>query len=103
MSNKHAINTTTSANEITKQLKSQASRKSNELRTVIIDELLGKEGFSIRKSPLYKGQLDYLKEVILADFPNINKEQISERLDITHKVAQLLLYDCMQNCEEVKK
>jgi len=48
----------------------------------------------IRNSPLYKGQLSYLKEIILDDCPDINADLLAEKLDINHSTAQILLSDC---------
>jgi hypothetical protein len=54
----------------------------------------------IRKSPIYKGRLSYIKEILLDTIPNIDDEILSERLDIPREVAQLLLFDCNNSCED---
>ncbi|MFW9922427.1 MAG: hypothetical protein ACFFDW_03965 [Candidatus Thorarchaeota archaeon] len=54
------------------------------------------ENKSIRNNPLYKGQLSYLKEIILVDCPNIDPDSLSEKLDIPISTAILLLKDCQK-------
>ncbi|MBN1330197.1 MAG: hypothetical protein JXA54_12050 [Candidatus Heimdallarchaeota archaeon] len=93
---------TISMNEITNLiLKSSTAFIETNLNTDTIDDLLQKESYLIRKNPLYKGQLDYLKEVILLDFPNIDVNQIVEKLDVRPSVAKLLLTDCKKDCENL--
>lgn len=48
----------------------------------------------IRSNYLYKGQLDYVKEIVLTDCPDINATDLAEKLDITLEIANLLLLDC---------
>ena len=52
------------------------------------------ESKQIRSNYLYKGQLDYVKEIILEDCPEINAEDLAEKLDVSIKTASLLLLDC---------
>ena len=47
-----------------------------------------------RNNPLYKGRLSYVKEVILSDCPDINPEDLSEKLDVSISIAKMLLLDC---------
>ena len=54
----------------------------------------------IRNNPLYKGQLSYLKEIILSDTPDIDADSLSEKLDVSFMTAQILLRDCHK--EELK-
>ncbi len=49
---------------------------------------------TVRNNPLYKGQLSYLKEIILSDCPDIDANLLSEKLDVTYMTAQVLLSDC---------
>ena len=48
----------------------------------------------IRSNYLYKGQLDYVKEIIIEDCPEINAEDLAEKLDVSIKTASVLLLDC---------
>lgn len=59
-----------------------------------------KDCSEIRNNPLYKGQLSYLKEILMASTPGIDEELLAERLDVSHKVAKLLLYDCQIKNED---
>ena len=52
----------------------------------------------IRKNRMYKGQLDYIKEVLLAENTNLDDSSLSERLDVSKSVAKLLLHDCLTEC-----
>ena len=61
--------------------------------------LTNTEKQKIRNTPLYKGQLSYLKEIILADCPDINPDLLAEKLDVSYPVAQILLGDCHQKEE----
>ncbi|HUT81031.1 MAG TPA: hypothetical protein VMZ29_07495 [Candidatus Bathyarchaeia archaeon] len=91
-------------NEITNLiLRSQTTFTNNNSKTDFVDELLQKEKYLIRKNPLYKGQLDYLKEVILIDFPNIDVNQVVEKLDVRLSIAKLLLADCKKECDDLEK
>ena len=47
----------------------------------------------IRNRPLYRRQLTYIKDILSGEFPNINEEIISERLDVSIEIAKLLLQD----------
>lgn len=47
----------------------------------------------IRNNPLYKGQLSYVKEIILSDTPDIDADLLSEKLDVSFMIAQTLLND----------
>ena len=58
--------------------------------------LTNTEKQKIRNTPLYKGQLSYLKEIILSDCPDINPDLLAEKLDISYSIAQILLNDCQQ-------
>lgn len=55
----------------------------------------------IRNNPLYKGQLSYLREIILSDCPGIDANLLSEKLDVSFITAQILLSDCHE--KEIKK
>lgn len=66
----------------------------------IMIDLSTKDCSKIRNNPLYKGQLSYLKEILLANTPGIDEKLLAERLDVSHKVAKLLLYDCQFNNED---
>ncbi len=104
MRTKQADNLAITKNEITNMiLRSQTSFNSNDLQTEISDELLQNEKYLIRKNPLYKGQLDYLREIILVDFPNIDANQVVEKLDVRLSIAKLLLADCKKSCDDLDK
>jgi hypothetical protein len=55
---------------------------------------------NIRKNPLYKGQLAYLRDILMAEHPNLDEEIVSERLDVTPTVAKLLIDDCQKSNED---
>ena len=55
---------------------------------------------NVRKNPLYKGQLAYLRDILMAEHPNLDEEIVSERLDVSPTVAKLLIDDCQKSCEE---
>ena len=63
--------------------------------------IINNEGNIIRKNPRYKGQLSYLREIILSDCPDIDANLLSEKLDVTFLTAQILLSDCYE--KEIKK
>ena len=56
----------------------------------------------IRKNPLYRGQLAYLRDILMAENPNIDEEFVSERLDVSPSIAKLLIDDCQKNCEDTE-
>ncbi|NHJ48728.1 MAG: hypothetical protein FK733_13165 [Asgard group archaeon] len=59
-----------------------------------------KDCSDIRNNPLYKGQLSYIKEILLASMPNLDEDILAERLDISREAAHLLLYDCHNSFED---
>ncbi|HUU78385.1 MAG TPA: hypothetical protein VMX55_08555 [candidate division Zixibacteria bacterium] len=50
----------------------------------------------LRNNPLYKSRLSYIKEVILDDCPDINSIDLSDKLDISIDLAEILLLDCQR-------
>lgn len=57
---------------------------------------------NIRKNPLYKGQLAYLRDILMAEHPNLDEEIVSERLDVTPTIAKLLIDDCQKSNEDTE-
>jgi mevalonate kinase len=51
----------------------------------------------LQKNNLYKSRLEYLKEIILDEYPSIKTDVLAERLDIPTELAQRLLLDCKKN------
>lgn len=58
------------------------------------------ECIKIRKNRMYKGQLSYIKNILLKDNPELTDSILSERLDVSKSVAKLLLHDCQNDCSE---
>ena len=56
----------------------------------------------IRNNPLYRGQLAYLRDILMAEHPNLDEEMVSERLDVSTTVAKLLIDDCQKSCEDTE-
>ncbi len=56
----------------------------------------------IRKNPLYRGQLAYLRDILMAEHPNLDADIVSERLDVSPTVARLLIDDCQKSCEDTE-
>jgi len=50
----------------------------------------------IRKSPLYQGQLSYIKEFLIPNGSKLDVETLIERLDVSPDVAKLLLNDSLR-------
>lgn len=57
---------------------------------------------NIKSNPLYRGQLAYLRDILMAEHPNLDEEIVSERLDVAPNVAKLLIDDCQKSCEDTK-
>jgi len=57
---------------------------------------------NIRKNPLYRGQLAYLRDILMAEHPNLDADIVSERLDVTPTVARLLIDDCQKSCKDTE-
>ena len=64
------------------------TQKQNNINTLNI------ENNNPRNDPLYKGRLSYVKEVILCDCPDIDPNDLSEKLDVSINIAKMLLLDC---------
>ena len=56
----------------------------------------------IKSNPLYRGQLAYLRDILMAENPNLDEEIVSERLDVSTNIARLLIDDCQKSCEDTK-
>lgn len=56
----------------------------------------------IKKNPLYKGRVSYVKDILLDYCPELDPELLSEKLDVNLKTAVLILQDC-QRKEEPKE
>ena len=54
------------------------------------------ENKKMRNNPLYKGRLSYVMDVILNDYPNINPQDLSDKLDISIDLAEMILLDCQK-------
>lgn len=57
---------------------------------------------NIRSNPLYRGQLAYLRDILMAEHPYLDEEIVSERLDVSTNIAKLLIDDCQKSCEDTK-
>ncbi|NHJ32816.1 MAG: hypothetical protein FK732_08130 [Asgard group archaeon] len=57
---------------------------------------------AIRNNPLYRGQLAYLRDILMVEHPNLDEEIVSERLDVSPTVAKLLIDDCQKSCEDTE-
>jgi len=60
------------------------------------------DSIHIRRNPLYRGQLSYLRDILMAEYPNLDVEIVSERLDVSPNVAKLLIDDCQKSSENTK-
>ena len=60
------------------------------------------DSINIRSNPLYRGQLAYLRDILMAEHPHLDEEIVSERLDVAPNVAKLLIDDCQKSCEDTK-
>ena len=60
------------------------------------------DSINIRSNPLYRGQLAYLRDILMAEHPHLDEEIVSERLDVSTNVAKLLIDDCQKSCEDTK-
>lgn len=67
-----------------------------------ISEISPNEVLQIRKNPLYKGRVSYVKDILLDYCPDLDPELLSEKLDVNLKTAVLILQDC-QRKEEPQK
>ncbi len=56
----------------------------------------------IKKNPLYKGRVSYVKDILLDYCPDLDPELLSEKLDVNLKTAVLILRDG-QGKEESQK
>jgi hypothetical protein len=61
-----------------------------------ISEISPNEVLQIRKNPLYKGRVSYVKDILLDYCPDLNPELLSEKLDVNLKTAVLILQDCQR-------
>ncbi len=57
---------------------------------------------NIRSNPLYRGQLAYLRDILMAEHPNLDEEIVSEQLDVSTNIARFLIDDCQKSCEDTK-
>ncbi len=87
MTTRQSFDTTVPMNTI-------AEKGRNNEGAVVKKKISAKDFISIRKKPLYKGQLSYIKDILLADNPEISADIVSERLDVPTETAKLLLNDC---------
>jgi hypothetical protein len=53
----------------------------------------------IKKNPLYKGRVSYVKDILLDYCPDLDPELLSEKLDVNLKTAVLILQDCQRKEE----
>ncbi|MHA1123845.1 MAG: hypothetical protein ACTSPC_13705 [Candidatus Heimdallarchaeota archaeon] len=60
------------------------------------------ESTNIRSNTLYRGQLAYLRDILMAEHPNLDEEIVSERLDVSTNIAKLLIDECQKSCEDTK-
>lgn len=86
--------TTKQSFEVTTLISSSVDKERNFDGNANKNKFFTKDINRIRKNPLYKGQLSYVKDVLLVDNPDITADAISERLDISTETAKLLLNDC---------
>ena len=93
MTTRHSLETTAPLNSIAEEGK-------NIVGDIKKKSFSAKDFVSIRKNPLYKGQLSYIRDILLADNPNITADTVSERLDVPTETAKLLLKDCKAHCED---
>jgi len=56
----------------------------------------------IKRNPLYKGRVSYVKDILLDYCPDLDPELLSEKLDVNLKTAVLILRDCQRKEESQK-